>query len=66
MSTQSVNEIKKRVVDRGTGQPGRDPGTLALGEHEGMLWATNRYWLTPAVRVAPLLEQFNLSTGRPG
>lgn len=40
--------------------------TLATFEHEGSLWATNAYWVTPALRVAPLLERFNLDTSVPG
>jgi hypothetical protein len=30
------------------------------------MWASNRYWLTPAQRVAPLLERYNLDPSVPG
>jgi hypothetical protein len=59
--------IKKRVTSGLTAaQRGRQPATLALGEHDGQLWASNRYWVTPAPRVAPLLEQYNLDPAVPG
>jgi hypothetical protein len=39
---------------------------LYVGEHDGKMWATNRYWVVPAERVAPLLEDANLSAAEPG
>jgi hypothetical protein len=67
MNSQNVNQIKKRVISRNTAaQSSRDPASLVLGEHDGILWASNRYWITPAARVAPLLEQYNLSADQPG
>jgi len=30
------------------------------------MWASNRYWLTPAARIAPLLEQYNLDAAQQG
>lgn len=63
----STSEIKRRITGTKTSaQLSRDPATLALGEYEGTLWATNRYWVTPARRVEPLLEQFNLDASGPG
>ncbi len=65
MSDQIANQVKKRVTKSGA-DLSRDPATLALGEHDGIMWATNRYWLTPAARVAPLLKQFNLTAEQAG
>jgi len=62
MNPQSVNEIKKHV---GTGDK-YQPAALCVGEHEGVMWASNRYWVTPARRVALLLEKFNLDATVPG
>jgi hypothetical protein len=42
-----------------------EPAVLALAEHDGEMWATNRYWATRAVRVAPLLDEYNLSADGP-
>lgn len=59
-----ANDIRKRVIQ------GADtkncPVPLYVGESDGEMWATNRYWLTRAERVAPLLEQYNLSAAEPG
>jgi hypothetical protein len=53
--------IKKRIVGA------RTPATLALGlGKDGTLWASNRYWMTPAIRVTALLTHFNQPTGGPG
>lgn len=63
----NVNDIRRHVTGGQTAsQLERAPAQLHLAEHGGMLWATNRYWLTPAVRVAPLLEKFNLDPAVPG
>jgi hypothetical protein len=59
-----ANEIKKHVI--GGADVKRAPAPLYVGEHDGEMWATNRYWLTRAERVAPLLEQYNLSASEPG
>lgn len=63
--TKIINEIKRHVTSHAT-DLSRNPATLGLAEHDGVLWATNRYWITPAARVAPLLEAFNLDAGKPG
>lgn len=66
MSTQT-NAIKKHITGGATPtRLAQEAAVLATGEHAGLLWATNRYWLTPAVRVAPLLEQFNQPADEPG
>jgi hypothetical protein len=57
------NDIKKHVT---YGNKTSSPAYLAVNEVGGELWATNRYWLTRAERVAPLLEQYNLPAGEPG
>lgn len=60
---QSANQIKQRVIS--TAKAYKADPELVLGEHDGIMWASNRYWLTPAARVAPLLEEYNLSAGQP-
>jgi hypothetical protein len=65
--SKQANDIKKHITGGVTGtQLERSPAVLATGEHGGLMWATNRYWLTPAVRVNALLDQFNHSTDEPG
>jgi hypothetical protein len=59
-----VTEIKK-IITRNY-NPKYGPAELYTGEHDGEMWATNRYWLTRAERIAPLLEQYNLSAAEPG
>jgi hypothetical protein len=39
---------------------------LAVNVHNGEMWATNREWATRAVRVAPLLAEYNLPADEPG
>lgn len=60
----STTDIKKRVVRGANLKYG--PVPLYVNEWDGEMWATNRYWLTRASRVAPLLEKFNLSAAEPG
>jgi hypothetical protein len=43
-----------------------DPARLYQAEHQGVMWASNGYWVTPAERVAPLLQRFNLNPHAPG
>jgi hypothetical protein len=62
MNPDSFTEIKPHV---GTGDK-YQPATLCVGEHDGVMWASNRYWMTRASRVASLLEKFNLSAAVPG
>lgn len=57
----TVSAIKQHITGGST--RGSD---LCVFEHEGVMWATNKYWVTPASRVAPLLEKFNLDPGVPG
>lgn len=62
MNPNSLPEIKKHVG--GTAKYAAD---LILAEgHDGAMWASNRYWLAPAERVAPLLAHYNLPTDKPG
>lgn len=66
MSTQT-NVIKKHITGGATPtRLAQEAATLATGEHAGLLWATNRYWLTPAVRVSALLDEYNQPTDEPG
>jgi hypothetical protein len=56
--------LKKRVI---RGQDTRNLGApLSVNEVDGQLWATNRYWVTRAERIAPLLTEYNLSADEPG
>jgi hypothetical protein len=55
---------KRRVVGRS--DPKRDAVPLYVNEYDGEMWACNRYWLTRAERIAPLLEEYNLSPKEPG
>jgi hypothetical protein len=57
-------DIKKRVIRGQSTQHQAAP--LSVNEIDGELWATNRYWVTRASRVAPLLEQYNLPADAPG
>jgi hypothetical protein len=57
------NDIKKHIT---YGSKGSIPSYLAVNTVGGTLWATNKYWLTYAERVAPLLEQYNLPADEPG
>lgn len=59
-----ANDIKKHVIQGQNTKYGAAP--LYVGGHSGEMWATNRYWLTRAERVAPLLEQYNLPAAEPG
>jgi hypothetical protein len=61
MATDKTQAIKKHIT-RGT--TGAHP--LYVNEYDGEMWATDRYWLTRASRVAPLLEKFNLPADQPG
>jgi hypothetical protein len=54
----TVNAIKQHITGGST-----QGSALCIFEHEGTMWATNKYWVTPASRVAPLLEKFNLDPG---
>ena len=66
-NTKIVNEIKRYITGSRSGADlARQPAALELAAHDGIMWATNRYWLTPAARVAPLLGQYNLNAGTPG
>jgi hypothetical protein len=57
------NDIKKHIT---YGNTSHSPAYLAVNTIDGEMWATNRYWLTHAGRVAPLLEQYNLDIAEPG
>jgi hypothetical protein len=59
-----TSDIKKRVIGGTNVKWG--PAGLFVNEYGGEMWASNKYWLTRAERVAPLLEQFNLSAAEPG
>jgi hypothetical protein len=58
------SEIKKRVIGGHNVKYG--PAGLFVGEYAGEMWATNKYWITRAERVAPLLVQYNLSAAESG
>jgi hypothetical protein len=65
--TATANAIKRYVTSGSNATTLRNqPARLDLAESGGILWATNRYWITPAARVAPLLEHYNLDAGKPG
>lgn len=65
--TKIINEVKRHVTGGRTAPDlARDPAKLELAGYDGIMWASNRYWLTPAARVAPLLKQYNLDAGKPG
>lgn len=61
MATDKTAGIKKHIT---RGSSGAHP--LYVNEYDGEMWATDRYWLTRASRVAPLLEKFNLPADQPG
>lgn len=61
MNPNSFPEIKKHV-----GGTAKYPAKLHVFEHDGSMWATTGYWVTPASRVAPLLEKYNLDPAVPG
>jgi hypothetical protein len=57
----NTKDIKRRVTaGRTASQLEREPAQLALAEIGGTLWASNRYWVTPAARVTALLTEYNL------
>jgi hypothetical protein len=60
----SFTEIKKRVLRGQSTKFG--PVGLYVGEYADEMWASNRFWMTRAARVAPLLDKFNLSPAEPG
>jgi hypothetical protein len=65
--TQNTSTIKRHVVSGRTAAGlARQPAELRLAAHEGVMWASNRYWLTPAARVELLLSQYNLDPSEPG
>jgi hypothetical protein len=58
-------ELKKRVL-RGHNATKYGAVPLHVNEINGELWATNRYWVTRADRLAPLLAEYNLPADAPG
>jgi hypothetical protein len=56
--------LRKRVT-RGLSTQ-HQAAVLAVNEIDGELWATNRYWVTRAARIAPLLAEYNLPADQPG
>jgi hypothetical protein len=58
-------DIKKRIL-RGRNAGKYGPAELHVGEMRGELWATNKYWIVRASRVAPLLAEYNLTADEPG
>jgi hypothetical protein len=67
MSTRTKSQVAdlKKLVYRGHNVK-FGPVELYVGEADGEMWATNRYWAVRAVRIAPLLEEYNLSAGEVG
>jgi hypothetical protein len=55
----SIPQLKKLVLRGHNAKWG--PGGLFVGEYDGEMWATDRYWVARAAHVAPLLGQYNLS-----
>jgi hypothetical protein len=60
----SPTQLKKLVLRGHNTKWG--PAGLYVGEFEGEMWATDRYWAARAAHVAPLLSQYNLSADVPG
>jgi hypothetical protein len=59
--SMNTKDIKRRIAGGRTApQLEREPAQLALAEIGGILWASNRYWVTPAARVTALLAEYNL------
>jgi hypothetical protein len=58
-------ELKKRVL-RGHNATKYGAVPLHVNEASGEMWATNRYWVTRADRLAPLLGEYNLPADAPG
>ncbi len=59
-----ATDIKRHVIRGYAVKYG--PVPLFVNEHGGEMWATNKSWVTRAERVAPLLDQYNLSAAEPG
>jgi hypothetical protein len=57
-------EIKRHII-RGANVK-TEAVVLYVNDYQGEMWACNRYWAVRASRVAPLLEEYNLSVGEPG
>lgn len=64
-STQLKPAALRKLVIRGQDTK-YQAAPLSVNEFDGEMWATNRCWVTRATRVAPLLEQYNLSADAPG
>ena len=67
MSIRTKSQVAdlKKLVYRGRNAK-FGPVELYVGEAGGEMWATNKYWIARASRVAPLLEEYNLSAGEAG
>lgn len=65
MNPNNVAAIKRHVTG-GKLAPGQSASLELQADAEGVMWASNRYWISPAVRVTPLLTQFNLDPDKPG
>jgi hypothetical protein len=61
----NANQLKKFII-RGHSTAKYGPVDLYVGEADGEQWATNKYWITRAARIAPLLAEYNLSADVPG
>jgi hypothetical protein len=57
-------DIRKHVIYGMSTSNG--PVQLYVNKHAGEMWATNKCWATMAERIAPLLQQYNLSAEHPG
>lgn len=64
MNQNRPGDIKRRVIAGNATT--HQPAALLLNKAHGTMWATNKYWATEAVRVEPLLRQYNLSAEEPG
>jgi hypothetical protein len=58
-------ELKKRVL-RGHSAAKYGAVELHVNEASGEMWATNKYWVTRASRLASLLGEYNLSADEAG
>jgi hypothetical protein len=61
-TTASAIAEAKRQIGKSDGRK----ANLYLAEHDGAVWATNRYWLTRVERIADLLGKFNIATDQIG
>lgn len=64
-STQLKPAAIRKLVIRGQAV-NYQPAPLFVNEHDGEMWASNRYWVVRAAKIEPLLAEYNLSAAEPG